>query len=148
MEQETEGFVPNPAYAKYDGMTLVELGRAMDEVRKLLDAAKEEATRLEKCYDFIRTVKIPPLMEEQGLANFRLESGRGIRVQDELFVSLRGENFEKMKHWLQERGDASIIKETINPSTLKAYIKGKIEGMQEYPADLVNVNIVPKARFF
>lgn len=138
----------NPKYAKYDGMSLVELGQAMEEVGKLLDEAKDRKTELEKEYDFIRTIKIPPALAESGMKNFRLSSGRGIRVQDELFVSLRGESFEDMKHWLQERGDASIIKETINPSTLKAYIKGKIEGMQEYPADLVNVNIVPKARFF
>lgn len=145
MENET-GF--NPKYQKYDGMTLVELGQAMDEVGKALEEAKDRKTELEKEYDFIRTVKIPPVLAESGMKNFRLNNGRGIRVQDEMFVSLRGDNFESMKHWLQERGDASIIKETIHPSTLKAYIKEKIENAAEYPADLVNVSIVPKARFF
>lgn len=138
----------NPAYIKYDTMTLVQLGEAMVKVGAELEAAKEVKTTLEKEYDFIRTVKIPPALEESGMKNFRLDNGKGIRVQDEVFVSLRAENFQNMKVWLQERGDDSIIKETINPSTLKAFITGKIKDGKEYPADLVNVSVVPKARFF
>lgn len=147
-DEREEGTGFNPAYAKYDGMTLVQLGQAMEEVRTKLDAAKEVKTELEKEYDFLCTVKIPPAMEESGLVNFRLESGRGIRVQDEAFVSLKGENLPPMKAWLQEQGDEAIIRETINSSTLKSYILGRIKAGKEYPATLVNVTIVPKARFF
>lgn len=146
-EEGTEGF-RNPAYNKYDGMDLVRLGECMAEVGARLEEAKKIKTDLEKEYDFLRTVKIPPALEESGMKNFRLASGKGIRVQDEVFVSLRAENFQDMKGWLQERGDDSIIKETINPSTLKAYITGKIKDGKEYPASLVNVSVVPKARFF
>lgn len=139
----------NPAYAKYDGMTLTELGEKMVEVRRKLDEAKAKKTELEKEYDFLCTVKIPPAMEEEGLTNFKLAScGKGIRVQDEVFVSLPKEQFEQMKVWLQERNEDAIIQETINSSTLKAYITGKIKKGDEYPAELVNVTIVPKARFY
>lgn len=147
-EMEDQGPARNPAYNKYDGMTLVQLGEAMVEVGQRLEAAKEIKTSLEKEYEFIRTVKIPPALDESGMKNFRLDSGKGIRVQDEVFVSLKAENFPDMKVWLQEVGDDAIIKETINPSTLKAYVTGKIKDGKEYPASLVNVTIIPKARFF
>ena len=144
-----DGATPrNPAYDKYDSMTLVQLGQSMEEVRNKLDAAKEVASALEKEYEFIRTVKIPPAMEESGLQNFRLDSGKGVRVQDEVFVSLRGENLPIMKTWLQEQGDDAIIKETINSSTLKSYITTRIKEGKPYPAELVSVTVVPKARFF
>jgi hypothetical protein len=140
--------VRNPAYEKYDEMSLIELGQSMEEIRAKLDDAKAAATLLEKEYDFIRTVKIPPKMEEEGLANFRLKSGRGVRVQDEVFVSLPSPNFFTFKSFLQEQGDDGIIKETINAQTLKSYITGRIKEGKEYPAELVNVTVVPKARFF
>jgi hypothetical protein len=147
-EQGGGGIPFNPAYAKYDGMTLIQLGQAMEEVRTRLDAAKEVKTELEKEYDFLCTVKIPPAMEDSGLQNFRLESGKGVRVQDEVFVSLKAGDLPPMKAWLQEQGDEAIIKETINSSTLKSYITGRIKAGKEYPAELVKVSVVPKARFF
>lgn len=147
-EQEGGGTAFNPAYAKYDGMTLVQLGQAMEEVRMRLDVTKEIKTNLEKEYDFLCSVKIPPAMEESGLVNFRLESGKGVRVQDEVFVSLKAGDLPIMKAWLQEQGDEAIIKETINSSTLKSYITGRIKAGKEYPAQLVKVTVVPKARFF
>lgn len=147
-DEREEGTGFNPAYAKYDGMTLIQLGQSMEEVRTRLDAAKEVKTELEKEYDFLCSVKIPPAMESEGLTNFRLASGKGIRVQDEVFVSLKGENLPTMKAWLQEQGDEAIIKETINSSTLKSYITGRIKAGKEYPLGLVSVTVVPKARFF
>lgn len=145
-DEQGGGF--NSAYVEYDSMTLVQLGQAMEEVRAQLDAAKEVKTALEKRYDFLCSVKIPPAMEDSGLQNFRLESGRGVRVQDEVFVSLNAENFPPFRAWLQEQGDEAIIKETINSATLKAYIVGRIKAGKEYPMDKVKVTLVPKARFF
>lgn len=145
-EQETTGF--NPAYAKYDGLTLPQLGREMERVRKELDDAKDAKTALEKEYEFLCSVKIPPAMEDQGLTAMKLESGKGVRVQDEVFVSLNSDNFEDFKNWLIEQGDASLVKETINSSTLKSYITGRIKAGKEYPVAMVKVSIVPKARFY
>ena len=138
----------NESYGKYDAMDLAALGRAMEEVRAQLDEATYVKTVLEKEYDFIRTVKIPPMMEASGFSSFRLESGKGVRVQDELFVSVPAERFEKFKVWLIEQGEAGIIKETVHPSTLKSFVNGRIKNGEEYPAELVNVTVVPKARFY
>lgn len=143
-----QGTAINPAYAKYDGMSLRELGEAMVQVRAQLDAAKAEATRLEKEYKFITAVKIPPALEESGMKNFRLASGKGIRVQDETYVSLRAENFDRFKDFLIEQGDEGIVKETIHSATLKSYITNRIKEGKEYPADLLALSIVPTARFF
>lgn len=135
-------------YAEYNGLALADLGRAMEEVRKQLDTAKEVKTELEKRYDYIVSVLVPKAMEESGLTAMKLESGKGVRVQDEVFVSLNSANFEEFRNWLGEQGDASIVRETINPSTLKSYIVGRIKNGQEYPDSLIKVSIVPKARFY
>jgi hypothetical protein len=138
----------NESYKKYDNMTLAELGRAMEEVRATLDEVTECKSALEKEYDFIRSVKIPPAMEASGFTSFRLDSGKGIRVQDEVFVSVPAADFDDFKNWLIEAGEAGIIKETVHPSTLKSFITKRIKDGKEYPAEVVKVTIVPKARFY
>ena len=138
----------NEKYAKYDDMTLAQLGRAMEAVRADLDEVTECKTALEKEYDFIRTVKIPPAMEASGFTSFRLESGKGIRVQDEVYVTVPVTKFDQFKFWLIEQGEGGIIKETVHPSTLKAFITGRIKNGEAYPAEVVNVSMVPKARFY
>lgn len=149
-EQQDEQATFNP-YPEYDGVTLIEAGQLMYRVRQDLDAAKEVATALEKRYDWICTRIIPPLLESSGLKNFRLSEefgGKGVRVQDELYTSLRQDNFPEMKSWLEERMEEGIIKETINASTLKAWLKKRLEKGLEYPAHLVTVTVSAKARFF
>lgn len=117
-------------------------------LRIRLDAVTAEKAELEKEYDFLRTVIIPPKLEEAGMKSFKLESGKGIRVQDEVFVNVKAENFEAFKNWLIEQGEAGIIKETVHPSTLKSFITGRIKDGKEYPMAEVNVLVVPKARFY
>jgi hypothetical protein len=119
----------------------------MAEVREALDAAKDRATELQKEYDFICAVRLPPMMEAAGITSFKMDSGKGIRVQDEVFVSVKAEDFDAFKNWLIEQGDAGIIKETVHPQTLKAYVTGRIKNGEEYP-EQVKISIVPKARFY
>jgi hypothetical protein len=119
----------------------------MAEVREALDAAKDRATELQKEYDFICAVKLPPMMEAAGITSFKMESGKGIRVQDEVFVSLKNEDFDSFKNWLIEQGDAGIIKETVHAMTLKAYVTGRVKDGKDCP-EMVKLTVVPKARFY
>ncbi len=138
-------------YPEYDNLGLIEAGKMMFRVRKDLDAAAEVKTELEKRYDYICSRVLPPLMEDQELSSFRLDEefdNKGIRVQDELYASQNAENFPALREWLLEHNEEHIIKETINAGTLKSLVKECIKKGCEYPAHLIKVTVVPKARFF
>lgn len=136
------------SYERYDGMALADLGQAMVALREELDHAKELATELQKEYDHVCIHRIPPLMESIGITSFKMDNGKGIRVQNEMYVAVNSELFDKFKSWLIEEGEAGIIKETIHPSTLKAFINGRIKDGKEYPPEIVQVTVQPKARFY
>lgn len=138
-------------YPEYDGLSLIEAGKIMFKVRQELDAATDVKSALEKRYEYICSRIIPPLMEDQELSNFRLwdEFGnKGIRVQDELFASSPAENFDALRAWLTENNEDGIIKETIHSGTLKSWVRERIKKGLEYPASLIKVTVLPKARFF
>lgn len=128
--------------------TLPELAELMIELRSSLDEAKAIATELEKKYDYVRTVLIPPIMEAQSISSFKMASGKGIRVQDEVFVSMKVDNLEQMKRWLEVNGESGLVKETIHPGTLKAFVTSRVKAGQDWPQELVSLTIVPKARFY
>jgi hypothetical protein len=131
-----------------DSGKLSDLGSRMEALRNILDRLKDLKTTMEKAYDKFVSYTMPQAMETEGIKSFKLPSGKGIRVQDETYVSMLVDNFPQMKTWLQDHGEDGIIKETIHPSTLKSFIIGKVGAGEEYPSDLVNIQIIPKARFY
>lgn len=130
----------------FEKMSLIELGQLMMTTREELDDIKQKKTDLEKKYEVICKIMANKI-EDAGLQNFRLACGKGIRVQDEMFVSVGSEQFDDFKNWLIAQGDAGIIKETVHNQTLTAYVKGRLREGKELPPT-VKVTIVPKARFF
>lgn len=138
----------NEAYAKFDGMSLGQLIGAMEECKSELDELAAKKTEKQKEYDFLRRIKLPKLMEDQGIDKMKPDGGRGVRIQDELFVSVRKENQESLKQWLIENGFEQLIQETVNSSSLKGFINNCIKAGQDYPEDIVKVTLVPTARFY
>lgn len=136
------------SYEHLDGLPVVKLGERMEELDAIIAEKEEDLKTVKAEFEFIRVTLIPKKLEEEGLKNFRLASGRGITTSTDLYVSVLADDKPTFMQWLKDSGQGGIIKEDVNPQTLKAFIKNRIENAEEYPADIVKVTPVTKAKFF
>lgn len=118
--------------------SLNDLAKRMQKVRAQLDKKEEEAKELRKEWDNIRKVQIPDKMAEAGVESVRLKGIGTISLRADAYCSVRGGMLEELQQWLVEQGAGELIKETVNSSTLKAFIKERFEQGEEIPDELVN----------
>lgn len=143
---------PHP---EFDGLSLVQLALEMNKARLELDAAKEAKSKAQKKYDYLRMAAVPKAMgwddggeDKDRLEKFRPEGGRGITIYDQFFVSVLAENRLNLQTWLRENNAGSLVVETVNSSTLKAFVTDCVKNGKAYPADLIKLAIVPTAKFY
>lgn len=135
-------------YPEYDGLTPAELALRMAEQRAELDKAAAVKTAIQKRYDYIRANVLPRAMEDADLTAFKPDGlDKGVRVQDELYVSVPAASREELHEWLQDHGHQSLVVETVNGSTLKAFVRDALKNGSEMP-EMVKITIVPTARFY
>ena len=136
-------------YPEYENLELDQAVEVFAELNKELDEITEKKAALQNRYDFLRRVVLPKLMEDKDITSAKFSSiGRGIRIQDEFFVSTNEENREALHQGLVDHGESGLIRETVAPSTLKAFVSRAMKEGREYPADHIKVSIVPTARFY
>ena len=135
-------------YPELLGLSAVKLGERMEALDGVIHE-QDEALKASKAeFEHIRIHLLPKQLEAEGIKNFRLASGRGITTTTDLYVSVNSANKPAFLEWLKDAGQGGLIKEDVNAQTLKAFIKDRIENAEEYPADLVAVTPVVKAKFF
>lgn len=136
-------------FAEYESLTLDESVEVMNKLGDELERCREVATGLQKSYDFLRRVIVPRRFEELNLTSSKFTNiNRGVRIQDELFVSVAEGQQSSVQEWFVDHGEADMIKQTINPSTLKAYVSRVLKEGGEYPSDFLKITIIPTARFY
>ena len=135
---------------------------AIAEAEKALEVLKEESKNTEE-------VLIPQLMNELGLTELTLKSGRKIELKREFYPNITKAKTAEAMRWLREHGMGGIIKsaitidaeherelhragipyelkETIHPQTLKALVREQITGGNtEFPKDIFSVFEVERA---
>ena len=136
-------------YPEYDNLELEQAVEIFAQLNRELDEITTRKSELQNRYDFMRRAVIPKLMDDKDITSAKFSSiGRGIRIQDEFFVSSREEQREALHQWLVDHGESDLIKPTVASSTLKAFVSRAMKDGKEYPADFVNVSVVPTARFY
>lgn len=136
-------------FPEYESLELDQAVEVFDKLNKELEEITEKKAELQNRYDFLRRAVIPRLMDDKDITSAKFSNiGRGVRIQDEFFVSSREEQREALHQWLEDNGESSMIKPTVASSTLKAFVSRAMKEGREYPADCVNVTIVPTARFY
>lgn len=136
-------------YPEYENLELEQAVEVFAQLNKELDEITTKKAELQNRYDFLRRAIIPKLMDDKDITSAKFGSiGRGIRIQDEFFVSSREDQREALHQWLVDNGEADLIKPTVASSTLKAFVSRAIKDGREYPAECINVSVVPTARFY
>lgn len=139
----------NEDYPEYKNLELDQAVEVFNKISLALDDIADQKTKMQNRYDFLRRVIIPKLMDDKDITSAKFANiNRGVRIQDEFFVSSPEENRQALHEWLADHGESHMIKEVVAPATLKAFVTRAMKEGNEYPAELVRVTIVPTARFY
>jgi hypothetical protein len=112
--------------ARFDGLNAVQMGRAMVAARNTLDGIKAEAAEAEATFEFLRC-RLPEVAAGEGVTKLTVSDGeeeRRIRFQEEIYVSATQESgaAERVVAVLKNSGNGGMVKETVAPGTLKAFV--------------------------
>jgi hypothetical protein len=146
MNEELSAFEKAKANAReeYADMSLHSLAVHM----QLMQAEKEEAeaalSLINAKLDVLRLEMIPQVMDEEGMEKGPTYEGIGrITLTADMYTSVI--NKDGLYEWLGDNGLDDIIQPTINASTLKAFIKGRMRAGKEIPAEFVKVTPFTRA---
>lgn len=133
--------------SKYKGESnLQALVRAMQAAQRRKEALEQDLKNANAEFDVLRFEAVPELMDTQGVERVSYEGiGRvsltaDLRIQT--FAAARSSLFE----WLTTNKLGDLITETVNPSTLKAWVKNRLkEGKELPPSELLRVTPITRA---
>lgn len=100
------------------------------EICRNLDEAKEIAARWSKLYDQVSITILPEKMEDSGIESLKVEGIGRVNLRADMWTKVCDK--QALADLLRENGYESMIGETINASTLKAFIKeqnGRPDGL-------------------
>lgn len=96
-------------------------------------------------FDTLRIDMLPAQMEEEGLEGFKLEGVGRISLTGDLFVKVPNGVMPELIKWFKKNKLGDIATETVNSSTLKSFVKSRIETGKKYPDDLLKVTPYTRA---
>ncbi len=94
--------------------TIMRLGERLQDLKDQLDGKETEVSELKEQIRQLEEVDIPQLMDERGLEEMRLRSGKRIKVGD--FIQARIKHTKEAFQWLGGTNNDGIIKNGIKVS--------------------------------
>lgn len=150
-------------------VTLLSLAKDLNDKLETRERLEEEIAANSDEIKQLRERLIPDLMQSIGLTEFRVVDGRVLSISPVYYASVPKARSEAAFDWLRAHNMGGIIKEAIevsidhkeslveknipfsihggiHPSTLKAFVKERIEaGDTEFPKDLFGATVVNQA---
>lgn len=120
-------------------MELKTLVEEFSRLKSEKDLLEEQLTVINKRIEILSRQDIPNAMDEAGIQNVNYEGIGRISLRGDVFASISADNKEAAYEWLEATGRGSLIKPTVNSSTLKAAIKAWILDGEQIPEDLFKV---------
>lgn len=134
-----------PAKKEYHQMNIAELAASLKSLREKVDKAKEEHALLVKEYDHLSIEVIPDRMIEEDIKTVQISGVGRLQARTDIRCNVLAENREALIQWLRENGHGSLATETVNSSSLKAFVKLAIEQDTDWPKDLAKVEPYTRA---
>lgn len=128
-------------------MALAEEFRTLRDEKDRLEA---ELKQVNDRYGQLRTKELPEAMSRLGMINakgkgsFTFSGGR-VHLETKLYAACTEENRPKLFEFLRKNNAADLIKETVNPQTLSAYIRERRgDGLKDPPGVSVHEEVTAK----
>lgn len=120
--------------------TYAEIGSSVQTLQADIKV-KEAALKAEK--EKLRLIQeelLPAKMNEEGVSTVNVNGVGRFTVTSVERVSVIGGKQPDLKAWLVENGYEGLIQDTINSSTLKAWVKERMQEGDEVPTELLNMH--------
>lgn len=114
-------------------LNITDLAKMLNKKRKELEAADERATALQIQFDQLRIDVIPAAMAKAGIESVRVAGVGNVIIEEDMWTHVPSARREDLHTWMGEHNLEDLITETINSSTLKAWIKERKEAKGELP---------------
>ena len=121
---------------------IAERVKYLDEVIKGLD---KETSGLKKERDYLKQEVLPEKMDADDLQTVNVKGVGRISVRQEMRCSTKAEYKQPFQQWLRSIGADALITETVNASTMKAFIKERIQQGEDYPEEMLNLHCFQQA---
>lgn len=146
-KRATEDHLPTDAAKEVlELMTYAELGEFFTTLQNELAEYESRAKRLKRLAEVVTDNIIPTKLEEDDFQNVPLKSlGKRWQVRHEMRCSVKSGEKEHLFDWLRENGHESLISETVNSSTLKAFYKEQSKAGNATPDDMLNLHFFERA---
>lgn len=130
---------------KHDGKRLIDLAFEMEAIGRVDDYLATLRKYSQAEWNALRLHLIPAMMEDQGIENLTVEDLGRLGLTADLYVSIKSGKKEEFFTWLNKHKLGDLIQDSVNPSTLKSFVKGRMDAGKEIPGDLLNVTPFTRA---
>ena len=131
---DTEAWLEDLKHA--DAPTLARTLRALNSFTASMSALKAWA---EINVQIVRESIIPERLEDLGIEKETIAGVGTLYTSADVYVSAIAAMKSELHTWLQDTGGGDLIVPTVNASSLKAFVKGKMKQGEEIPETLVKV---------
>lgn len=128
------------------GLTLIELAQLFKNRLSRKQELEDQLKDVNAWCDVLRFEAIPARVEHDGLQSPVKLTGIGrISITQDLMVSIKGGLSHALIEWFNDNGLGDIVRQTVHPSTLKAFVKQRLVDGNTYPDDFINVTPIERA---
>lgn len=110
-------------YNKYKGQSYAKLAARMIELQRLAKAAQDQSTRLGAEFDVIRLRVVPERFLADETTSMNIAGIGRLGIARDAYCTQPKETQEELFEFLRENGFPDLIKEGVNPSSLKSLVK-------------------------
>lgn len=126
-------------------LSLTDAAKLYSDLKSLAEEYDDVKKSLNNAVTLLSEVILPELMDEAGFDTVKVSGVGRIQLTSDIRCNVLAANREDLKEWLRKHGHASMISDTVNSSSLKAFIKEMIKEEKEWPKDCVKVHEFTKA---
>lgn len=130
---------------EYSKASIAELASILAGLKDSLDKIGSLKTEIQKELDKVSMAVLPDRMEDEDIQTMKIKGVGRLQLSSDIRCAVPASNREDVKKWLMDNGHGSMVAETINSSTLKAFVKERIKENAEYPEDLLKITPFSKA---
>lgn len=113
--------------------TVEDAVKAQHSTREMLERIKQTKTALENRHQWLSQTVTPARLEERDVTALTIKDIGRVTVQPDVYVSIKRENHEDAYQELRDLGFEDMITETVNGSTLAAFVRNRLKSGEEIP---------------
>lgn len=142
---QTQQMLADTKAIKVEEASLSTLATQFKALRDLTTEMEAQVENIKAARDHIAQVLLPEKMDAEGMGTVNVKGIGRIAITQQIRASVKKDDQPLLRQWLRNNGYGELVTETINSSTLKAWVKERIEEAEEYPADIISVHTFEQA---